>query len=152
MIKGAMVGCAEGLYGGRAEPGHGSAGKNRRISPAAEPRDSSWFYEHTAWPAVIAEDSGVIRGFLMRKVPDAYYFGFHTRTRGTQRQLADVAFLLNTDQYIRSSGLSVNDHDRLTLLASVAEALSRLNSLGMIVGDLSPKNLLFILAPPPSFI
>ena len=113
------------------------------------PGDSTWLHEHTAWPAVIAEDSGVIRGFLMRAVPDAYYFGFRTRTRGTRRQLADVAFLLNTDQYVTSAGLSVSDRDRLALLTSLAGALSRLHSLDIVVGDLSPKNLLFSLAPAP---
>ena len=113
------------------------------------PGDSNWLHEHTAWPAVIAEDNGVVRGFLMRAVPAAYYFGFHTRTRGTRQQLADVAFLLNNDQYVTSSGLSVSDHDRLALLASLAGALSRLHSLDIVVGDLSPKNLLFSLAPVP---
>jgi hypothetical protein len=117
----------------------------RQLSPG----DSTWVHEHTAWPAVIAEDSGVVRGFLMRTVPDAYYFGFHTRTRGTRRQLADVAFLLNTDQYVTSSGISVSDRDRLKLLTSLAEALSRLHGLGVVVGDLSPKNLLFSLTPAP---
>jgi hypothetical protein len=114
------------------------------------PGDSSWLDEHTAWPAVIAEDGGVVRGFLMRTVPDAYYFGFHTRTRGTRQQLAYVAFLLNTDQYVSSSGLSVSDHDRLALLTSLAGALSRLHGLGVVVGDLSPKNLLFSFVSSPS--
>jgi hypothetical protein len=117
----------------------------RQLSPG----DSSWLHEHTAWPAMIAEDSGTVRGFLMRTVPDAYYFGFHTRTRGTRRHLADVAFLLNTDQYVRSSGLAVSDRDRLSLLTSLAQALTRLHSLDVVVGDLSPKNLLFSLAPSP---
>jgi hypothetical protein len=113
------------------------------------PGDNNWLHNRTAWPAMIAEDGGVVRGFLMRIVPDAYYFGFRTRTQGTRRQLADVAFLLNTDQYISSSGLVVNDRDRVSLLTSLAEALTRLHSLGVVVGDLSPKNLLFSLAPSP---
>lgn len=29
--------------------------------------ESRWLYEHTAWPAVIAEDNGRVCGFLMRK-------------------------------------------------------------------------------------
>ena len=116
------------------------------------PDDGSWLYENTAWPSVIVEDRGAVCGFLMRIVPDAYYFGFQTQTLGTRRHLADMAFLLNSDRYISNSGLSVSDRDRLGLLASVAGALSRLHLLGVTVGDLSPKNLLFSLAPPSCFI
>lgn len=116
------------------------------------PDDSRWLYENTAWPSVIVEDHGAVCGFLMREVPAPYYFGFQTQTLGTRRHLADMAFLLNPDRYISSSGLSVSDRDRLGLLASVASALSRLHSLGVTVGDLSPKNLLFSLGPPSCFI
>jgi hypothetical protein len=105
--------------------------------------DRDWLYEHTAWPAVIAEEHGAARGFLMRVVPAEYYFGFRTQTQGTLQKPADVAFLLNSDRYISSSGLSVNDRDRLALLGNIAAALSRLHRLGVVVGDLSPKNLLF---------
>ena len=120
-------------------------GFTRQLSSA----DSDWLDEHTAWPAMIAEDRGRVCGFLMRTVPDAYYFGFHTRTRGTLRHLADVAFLLNTDQYIHSSGLAISDRDRLALLISLAQELTRLHSLDVAVGDLSPKNLLFSFTPSP---
>jgi serine/threonine protein kinase len=88
----------------------------------------------------------------MRMVPDAYYFGYQTQSLGTRRQLADMAFLLNPDRYISNSGLSVSDRDRLHLLASVAQVLSRLHALGVTVGDLSPKNLLFSLSPPGCFV
>ena len=115
-------------------------------------KDSAWLQERTAWPSVIVEDRGALCGFLMRMVPDAYYFNFQTQTLGTRRHLADMAFLLNSDRYISSSGLAVSDRDRLGLLASIAGTLSRLHVFGVTVGDLSPKNLLFSLAPPNCFI
>ncbi len=118
----------------------------RRLSPA----DSRWLHDRTAWPAVIVEDNGVVAGFLMREVPARYYFGFRTRTRGTQPRLADVAFLLNPDDYVTSTGLLVTDQDRVALLTAMAKMLSRLHSLGIVVGDLSPKNLLFSPGPSPS--
>jgi hypothetical protein len=112
--------------------------------------DRHWLLENTAWPAVIAEDQGNVRGFLMRVVPTPYYFNFRTQTQGAVQKLADAAFLLNSDRYVSSSGLSVSDHDRLALLENLAAALSRLHRLGVVVGDLSPKNLLFSLTPSPS--
>jgi hypothetical protein len=107
------------------------------------PEDSSWLHEHTAWPAVIVEDDDVVSGFLMRSVPAAYHFDFRTQTQGVRSRLADVAFLLNADEYLMSAGLAVSDQDRLTMLSALAGTLSRLHSLGVVIGDLSPKNLLF---------
>jgi hypothetical protein len=107
------------------------------------PEDSSWLHEHTAWPAVIVEDDDVVSGFLMRSVPAAYHFDFRTQTQGVRSRLADVAFLLNADEYLMSAGLAVSDQDRLTMLMALAGTLSRLHSLDVVIGDLSPKNLLF---------
>jgi hypothetical protein len=112
--------------------------------------DRDWLIENTAWPAMIAEDHGAVCGFLMRVVPASFYFDFRTQTQGPLQKPADVAFLLNSDQYVSSSGLQVTDHDRLALLGNLAATLSRLHRLGAVVGDLSPKNVLFSLKGAPS--
>jgi hypothetical protein len=117
----------------------------RQLSPG----DRQWLLDNTAWPAAIAENQGVVSGFLMRMVPEDFYFSYQTQTRGAQRQLADTAFLLNPDSYVSSAGLTVSDSDRLALLRSVALTLSRLHVLGAAAGDLSPKNVLFRLHPSP---
>lgn len=106
-------------------------------------KDRDWLDEKSAWPALIAEDRGMVCGFLMRVVPPTYYFDFRTQTQGTLQKPAEMAFLLNSDRYVSGSGLSVSDRDRLLLLEDLAGALARLHSLGVVVGDLSPKNLLF---------
>ena len=113
-------------------------------------QDRQWLYETTAWPAAVVQDRAGICGFLMRAVPPSFYFDFQTQTRGAQKKIADVAFLLNPERYVRSSGITITDHDRLRLLGSVAAALSRLHGFQITVGDFSPKNLLFSLAPAPS--
>jgi eukaryotic-like serine/threonine-protein kinase len=112
------------------------------------PEDARWLQENTAWPTVLVEDAGAACGFLMRVIPEEYYFQFHTQTQGIRQKPADVAFLLNSDQYVSSSGITVSEHDRLSLLAALATALDRLHDLDIFVGDLSPKNLLFSLRPP----
>jgi hypothetical protein len=114
------------------------------------PTDAGWLHDNAAWPAVVVESWGRPCGFLMRAVPQEYHFGFQTRTKGVQRRLADVAFLLNSDDYVGGSGLSLSDRDRLGLLSSLAAALCRLHAMQVVVGDLSPKNLLFSLAVDPS--
>ena len=121
-------------------------GLPRQLSPD----NARWLYENTAWPAAIVEDAGVVCGFLMRRVPQEYYFDFRTQTQGFRKKLADVAFLLNSDHYVSSSGITVSEHDRLALLGTLVATLSRLHDLGIYVGDLSPKNLLFSLRPLPA--
>jgi len=113
-------------------------------------QDGQWLHETTAWPAAVVQDHGAVCGFLMRAVPPAFYFDYQTQTRGAQKKIADVAFLLNTETYVRSSGIAITDRDRLRLLGSVAAALRRLHDFRITVGDLSPKNLLFSLTPAPS--
>jgi eukaryotic-like serine/threonine-protein kinase len=115
-----------------------------------DPDDKLWLYENTAWPAVVAVDNGRVCGFLMRTVPAGYYFDFPTPTQGTVRKLATMDFLLNTDHYTTNvAGLPVTDKQRVALLQNLAVIVSRLHGLGVVVGDFSPKNLLFQLTPSP---
>jgi hypothetical protein len=115
-----------------------------------DPDDKLWLYEHTAWPAVIVKHSGHVCGFLMRAVPAGYYFDFPNPAQGTVRKLATMDFLLNTDHYTTNvAGLSVTDRQRVALLQNLAVIMSRLHGLGVVVGDFSPKNLLFQLTPTP---
>lgn len=111
--------------------------------------DGLWIHENSAWPAAVVQDNGAACGFLMRAVPPTFYFNFQTQTRGAQRKLADIAFLLNAEHYVRRSGIVITDRERLALLGSVASALSRLHAYGVIVGDFSPKNVLFSFRPSP---
>ncbi|GLZ78104.1 hypothetical protein Afil01_29110 [Actinorhabdospora filicis] len=107
-----------------------------------------WLWTRTSWPAHIVHRRGRPSGFLMRTVPGRFHFRLKSRSdpRGTRR-LANAEFLLNEDSYTTSIGLRAGDRDRLLLLADLARTLSRLHSLNIAVGDLSPKNLLFCLAP-----
>jgi hypothetical protein len=114
------------------------------------PTDRAWLDQNTAWPSVVVEDKGAVCGFLMRRLPQAFYFSFQTRMQGIRQKPADIAFLLNSDRYIRSSGLSMSDDQRLALLEDVAATLSRLHAMDVTVGDMSPKNILFSLSPAPS--
>lgn len=108
----------------------------------------NWLYDNYAWPVSIVEKSGNPCGFLMRKAPSDYFFDFQS-AKGAQQKPSDVAFLLNGDDFVRRAGLWVTDRDRLVILETVAISLSRLHGLGVTVGDLSPKNVLFRLQPTP---
>jgi hypothetical protein len=102
-----------------------------------------WLMSVTSWPWAIVMDNGNACGFLMRAVPDIYTFNFMTVTQGGLARLSTVEFLLNSDDYVRRAGISISEKDRLNLLATLGDTLSRLHTLGIVIGDLSPKNLLF---------
>jgi hypothetical protein len=105
----------------------------------------SWLCEHTSWPAQVVEDAHGPCGFLMRCIDPAYLI-----TVGNTSRPAGLEFLLNSDTYLRRIGLQVTVTQRLALLLDLARTLDRLHGLGIVVGDLSPKNVLFRLTPTPT--
>lgn len=113
--------------------------------------EGQWLCEKTAWPAAVVRTEEQVSGFLMRAAPDRFRFDFLSLSgaAGGARRLANLEFLLNDDAYVAGIGLTVSERDRLLLLADLAETLDRLHRIGISVGDLSPKNLLFTTDDPP---
>ncbi|MFD8822609.1 hypothetical protein ACFV1C_09650 [Streptomyces sp. NPDC059605] len=113
--------------------------------------EGRWLCDSTAWPAAVVRRNGQVCGLLMRMVPDRFQFTLKglTSTSPASRRLANLEYLLNTDAYITGIGLGISDSDRVLLLADLAVTLSRLHRIGIAVGDLSPKNLLFTIDPAP---
>jgi serine/threonine protein kinase len=119
---------------------------------SALPRPAGeWLCERTSWPAAVVESNGQVTGFLMRAVPDRFRFDLQNLSAagGASKKLATLEFLLNDDAYVAQIGLLISERDRLLLLADIAATLSRLHSMNITVGDLSPKNLLFATTPAP---
>lgn len=121
------------------------------VIPGLAGADARWLCDKTAWPAGVVESGGRVTGFLMRAVPDQFQFDMTNIgvAAGSSRRLAGLEFLLNPDSYVGQIGLRVSQRDRLLLLADIAATVSRLHSMDIVIGDLSPKNLLFSTAPSP---
>lgn len=107
--------------------------------------ESRWLCDKTAWPAAVVRRNGQTCGLLMRLVPERFQFTLKSLngTTGDTRKLANLEFLLNEDSYVAGIGLNVSERDRVLLLADLAATLARLHRIGITIGDLSPKNLLF---------
>ncbi|MEY9862791.1 putative membrane protein YgcG [Catenulispora sp. GAS73] len=107
--------------------------------------DARWLCDKTAWPVAVVEQAGQVRGFLMRAVPDRFRFSMRSLagTTSSKTVLTNLEFLLNDEAYIAGIGLAVSPRDRLDLLADLAATLDRLHRMGIAVGDMSPRNLLF---------
>jgi len=91
-------------------------------------QDGRWIGENTTWPVVLAERAGVVCGFLMRAVPSEYSYP--------------------GDSYLDGAHVGIPDAERLRMLQSLATALARLHEIGAVVGDLSPRNVLFSYGSP----
>jgi len=113
--------------------------------------ESRWLCERIAWPAALVEEHGRTAGFLMRAIPDRFLFEMRSlgATATGSRRPENFEYLLNDDVYVAGIGLSISERDRLLLLTDLASVLYRLHRVGIVVGDLSPKNLLFTMDPRP---
>ncbi|GAB7182734.1 hypothetical protein ATKI12_2565 [Kitasatospora sp. Ki12] len=105
-----------------------------------------WLCERLAWPAAVVLDDRGRCGILMRLVPDSFFID----SPQAGRNLAGFQFLLNDEGYLRRVGISITVEQRLQLLLDLSRTLAGLHRLGVVVGDLSPKNVLFRLGAEPS--
>ncbi|MDX3455837.1 hypothetical protein PV396_28525 [Streptomyces sp. ME02-8801-2C] len=87
-----------------------------------------------------------VTGFLMQRITEE--FELDSSLLGKVKPQG-MEFLLNVDGYTQSLGLHVDDARRLRLLVDLAATINRLHRHRVTVGDLSPKNVLFMLDPSP---
>ena len=123
-------------------------GRFVRLASGDAGPDAAALVHLAAWPTAIVRKGGVVRGFLMPRVPDQYTVRLRLPA-GPATVLAQVQYLLNSDRYLRSCGLALDERLRLELLRDTGEALATFHRLGICVGDLSPNNLLFSLTERP---
>jgi len=99
-----------------------------------------------AWPCALVKANSDLTGFVMPAIPDRFYIPIHT-VKGAEHTPAEFQHLLNTGEFVAARGITINNNQRYTLLREVASALTFLHQHGIVVGDISPKNLLFTLNP-----
>jgi serine/threonine protein kinase len=102
-----------------------------------------------AWPCALVENGTGPVGFVMPTVPDSFYIDL-TTVKGVSRTAAEFQHLLNPPSVLAARGITITDTQRYQLLREVAKTLAFLHRIGVCVGDISPKNLLFSLQPRPA--
>ncbi|WP_161031435.1 hypothetical protein [Streptomyces sp. YIM 132580] len=108
-----------------------------------------------AWPEALVTDDGRVTGFLMRRVPKNFFLdpdepeprpaGVEFLLSGTERLQVLVANSPPARQVV-----DADCADRLRLLIDLGRTLDILHRHGAVVGDLSPRNILYALAPEPN--
>jgi hypothetical protein len=111
-------------------------------------RDAAGLVEDMAWPTAIVTRAGQPTGFLMRLAPPDCTVSL--RIGGVARQqLLALEYLLNPPDYMAMIGLAVTEQERVGLLRDLAAMTERLHGAGIVIGDLSPKNVVASLRPRP---
>jgi serine/threonine protein kinase len=111
--------------------------------------EGSRIVERVAWPISLVADQGRPVGFLMPEVPDSFAITLQLPSGAKKRDLAQFQHLLNPGTVLARRGITITERDRYLLLAHLAESMDLLHSHDVVVGDLSPKNVLFSLDPTP---
>ncbi|MFG2099899.1 hypothetical protein ACGFJ5_04790 [Micromonospora echinaurantiaca] len=117
--------------------------------PGLPAETGRWLCEQAAWPARVVCEAGQARGFLMRRIPSDFELQLPLRQVTAVTRPAGLQYLLNPDDYLARMEIPIDDRLRLLLLANLAETIHRFHQLGIVVGDLSPNNLLFQLCDEP---
>ncbi|MTE19436.1 hypothetical protein F0L17_09910 [Streptomyces sp. TRM43335] len=118
------------------------------FAAGAAPHRAEWIHRHAAWPTAVVTDGDRTVGFLMPRVPERFFLRLSHDPE--EPRTAGVEYLLNSDAYLDAVGIRITLEQRLLLLRDLAATLARLHVLGVVVGDMSPKNLLFCLEPEPA--
>ncbi|WP_326558176.1 hypothetical protein [Micromonospora sp. NBC_01796] len=113
-----------------------------QLADRVDESDADVLRRLAAWPVAIVRKGGVVRGFLMPRVPDDYRITLDLPS-GPATVLAQAQYLLNSEEYLHARGLDIGDRFRMELLRDTAEALALFHRFGIAVGDFSPNNLLF---------
>ncbi len=102
-----------------------------------------------AWPCRLVGEASRVTGFVMPAIPDEFFFKMRLPSGNVRKALGEFQHLLNPQAFLARAGIPLNDRLRYQLLAEVARSLMVFAANDVAVGDLSPKNLLFSLAPVP---
>lgn len=109
------------------------------------PEQQEWLLDRAAWPVATVTDKGTVTGIVMPLIPDQFFRDFPASGGRTTRAEAGIQLLLNDDRYLRKMGLLLSKRQRYSILLEVCDLLRVLQGGGIVVGDLSARNLMFSL-------
>jgi hypothetical protein len=127
--------------------------QNRFIN-ALRPSDKLRLTETITWPLALYGDERVIEGCKMQKVSKSFYFSATVGNVDKER-ICQVNYLIDTSWWSKPAVKRVQQPDivrpevRVELSYEYLLTLSCLWANGAFYGDISPKNLLWTLAPHP---
>ncbi|BCJ42888.1 hypothetical protein GCM10010168_03720 [Actinoplanes ianthinogenes] len=122
----------------------GLAGFVRFRERLPEPQREAWD-ARIIWPVcVVVDEAGAADGVVMRLIPDRYFQDFRKRAGGVHRKPREIETLFGDDETALRKGLPpVGVTDRLRLVRAVAAAYGMMHKQGVVVGDISGRNIIY---------
>lgn len=109
------------------------------------PEQQEWLLDRAAWPVATVTDNGTVTGIVMPLIPDQFFREFPASGGRTNRAEAGIQLLLNDDRYLQKMRLLLSEKQRYSILLEVCDLLRVLHGGGIVVDDLSARNLMFSL-------
>ena len=102
-----------------------------------------------AWPVKLVVSGGNVIGFIMPEVPKRFRVSLKRPSGGRQPVLAEFSHLLNPPAWRGWQKIDPPIEVLIALLVDVARCIAFLHRYRIVVGDISPNNLLYGLTPTP---
>ena len=112
------------------------------------PDERAWLDERAAWPLTMTHQDGDLVGVLMRRAAGRFTIGLTLPSGTTRTTLSELQFLVTSDARLSRVGLDpIDQATRLEVLRATAELLAFFHERDVVVGDISPKNVLWARDP-----
>lgn len=107
--------------------------------------DRARILECTAWPTGTVLENGAYTGLTMPEAPERF-----TADIGGRRKLRELQFLIFAAKPMWSDLALPTPEQRRKLVQCFAKLFRALHDVDIVIGDVSPRNLLWALEPEPS--
>src|SRR5262249_44959465 len=140
-------------YRNRSTPPHGLrslVAVRNRLDAATRTRLDAL----TCWPLRVVEDNGVVRGVVLRLIPPSFIQERILPGTGARKHdPRDVQNLIVEPGMARRLGMPCpTPQQRLTICRDFAAAVHLVHRLGLVVGDINPRNTLYRVPDRPSIM
>jgi hypothetical protein len=105
--------------------------------------DVRWIDRHCAWPMCRVIENGVVVGFLMRRAAR----DFTWKDDDAKRRLLELQYAIRPVKDAWRQVPSLRSRQRRQLALRLAELIGRLHKWGVIIGDISDRNILWCVKP-----
>ncbi len=112
-----------------------------------EKADQAWVGTRTAWPQSSVVDHGRLRGYLMKRIPDTFFFT-HGLAKRPKQVLCDWNYLSMRNRYRNNTKL-VSEIPQpsipqvVELVVDLSKTLEILHRHDVVVGDISGRNIIW---------
>jgi serine/threonine protein kinase len=105
--------------------------------------------ERIVWPLRVVSEDGAATGVVMPLIPGRFFQHITSRSGQTSTKPREVDALFGrTEDMTRIGFDAVDGHTRIALLAQIAATYAMMHRAGVVVGDISGRNLVYDPAAP----